>query len=386
LDVPVSLVKSSPTDYAIRDLSRVLTPALVIYADNVAHNIDTTIALLGDPARWRPHLKTAKLAYVMGMLLERGVKTAKCANTLELLWACEAGFEDVLLAYPMAGSNAQRTAEIALAFPKVTVSVLIDSLHQVEQWAGSRVGVFLDIDPGMGRTGLPQDDPDQILRVAQYLKETGIRFRGLHYYDGHLRDADLEIRTKRAHAGYDRLLAVVDVLESRGIGVEEVIAGGTPVLPCVVSYPGFKNARFIQRASPGTVVYGDNDTMDALPGLGYRAAALVLARVVSTSIPGRFTCDAGLKAVSVDAGVPDCVVLGWEGLSPLRPSEEHLPVSIPPGGASPALGEILYLAPKHVCPTVNNFSQALIVKEGEIAGVETVSARGRESPLWAAQS
>jgi len=148
----------------------------------------------------------------------------------------------------------------------------------------------------------------------------------------------------------------------------------------------FKNARFIQRASPGTVVYGDNDTMAALPDLGYRAAALVLARVVSTSIPGRFTCDAGLKAVSVDAGVPDCVVLGWEGLSPLRPSEEHLPVSIPPGGASPALGEILYLAPKHVCPTVNNFSQALIVKEGEIAGVETVSARGRESPLWAAQS
>jgi D-serine deaminase-like pyridoxal phosphate-dependent protein len=384
--VPVSLVKSAPTDYAIRNLSRVLTPALAIYADNVAHNIDTTIALLGDPARWRPHLKTAKLAYVMGMLLERGVKTAKCANTLELLRACEAGFEDVLLAYPMAGSNAQRTAEIASAFPDVAVSVLVDSLHQVGQWAGSRVGVFLDIDPGMGRTGLPQDDAEQILRVAQSLKETGIRFRGLHYYDGHIRDANLETRNQKAHAGYDRLLAIVDLLESRGIGVEEVIAGGTPVLPSVVSYPGFKNPRFIQRASPGTVVYGDNDTMDALPGLGYRAAALVLARVVSTSIPGRFTCDAGLKAVSVDAGVPDCVVLGWEGLSPLRPSEEHLPVSISPGAAAPALGEILYLAPKHVCPTVNNFSQALIVKEGEIAGVETVSARGRESPLWSAQS
>jgi D-serine deaminase-like pyridoxal phosphate-dependent protein len=384
--VPASLLQSAPTDYAIRDLSRVLTPALAIYAVNVAHNIDATIALLGnDPARWRPHLKTTKLAYVMGMLLERGVKTAKCANTLELLRACEAGFDDVLLAYPMAGGNAQRTAEIALAFPNVAVSVLVDSSQQVEQWAGTRVGVFLDIDPGMGRTGLPQDDAEQVVRVAKHLKEKGIRFRGLHYYDGHLRDADMEVRTRKAHAGYDRLLALVNSLESSGTGVEEVIAGGTPVLPCVISYPGFKNARFIQRASPGTVVYGDNDTIEALPGIGYRPAALVLARVVSTSVPGRFTCDAGLKAVSVDSGVPDCVVLGWEDLSPMRPSEEHLPVLIAPGAAAPALGEILYLVPKHVCPTVNNFSEALIVKDGEIAGVETVSARGREAPLWRPQ-
>jgi D-serine deaminase-like pyridoxal phosphate-dependent protein len=362
----------------------VLTPALAIYAGNVAHNIDTTIALLGnDPGRWRPHLKTAKLSYVMGMLLKRGVKAVKCATTLELLRACEAGFEDVLLAYPVAGSNAQRAAEIAHAFPQVAVSVLVDSLPQTKQWVGSRVGVFLDIDPGMGRTGLPQDDGEQIVRLAEHLKASGIRFRGLHYYDGHLRDANLETRTRRAHAGYDRLLEIVTLLESKGIEVGEVIAGGTPVLPCVLTYPGFTGARFIQRVSPGTVVYCDNDTLGVLPSsMGYRRAALVLARVVSTSVPGRFACDAGHKAVSVDAGVPNCVVLGWDGVLPSHPSEEHLPVAVTPGAAAPALGEILYLAPKHICPTVNNFSRALIVQDGEIAGVETVSARGREGPIW----
>jgi D-serine deaminase-like pyridoxal phosphate-dependent protein len=115
---------------------------------------------------------------------------------------------------------------------------------------------------------------------------------------------------------------------------------------------------------------------------GYRQAALVLSRVVSASAAGRFACDAGHKAVSVDAGVPNCVVLGWDGLLPARPSEEHLPVAVLPGALSPALGEILYLAPKHVCPTVNNFSQALIVQDGEISAVERVSARGHEGPLW----
>jgi D-serine deaminase-like pyridoxal phosphate-dependent protein len=382
--VPASLLQSAPADYAIRDLSHVLTPALAIYAGNVAHNIDTTVALLGnDPRRWRPHLKTAKLSYVMGMLLERGVKAVKVATTLELLRACEAGFEDVLLAYPVAGSNAQRAAEIAGAFPQVTVSALVDSLAQIKQWVGSPISVFLDIDPGMGRTGLPQDDGEQIVQIAQVLKESGIRFRGLHYYDGHLRDADMETRTRKAHAGYDRLLEIVGLLERAGVEVGEVIAGGTPVLPCVISYPGFRGTRFIYRASPGTVVYCDTDTLGVLPtSMGYRPAALVLARVVSTSVPGRFACDAGHKAVSVDAGVPNCVVLGWDGLLPSHPSEEHLPVSVAPGAVAPALGEILYLVPKHVCPTVNNFSEALIIQDGDVAGVETVSARGREAPVW----
>jgi D-serine deaminase-like pyridoxal phosphate-dependent protein len=377
-------VQSAPAEYAIRDLSHLLTPALAIYRGNVAHNIDTTIALLGnDPNRWRPHLKTAKLSYVMGMLRARGVKAVKCATTLELLEACEAGFEDVLLAYPVAGSNAQRAIEIARAYPRVVVSVLVDSLPQTDPWAGCGIGVFLDIDPGMGRTGIPQDDGELILRIAQSLKESGIRFRGLHYYDGHLRDADLETRTRKAHAGYDRLLEIVSLLESKGIDVGEVIAGGTPVLPCVVSYPGFRGKRFIQRASPGTVVYCDNDTLSVLPSsFSYRPAALVLSRVVSTSVAGRIACDAGHKAVSVDAGVPNCVVLGWDGLVPLHPSEEHLPISVAAGAATPALGEILYLVPKHVCPTVNNFSQALIVEDGEVAGVEAVSARGREGPIW----
>jgi D-serine deaminase-like pyridoxal phosphate-dependent protein len=380
-------VQSALGEYAIRDLSHVLTPALAIYRGNVAHNIDTTIALLGnDPNRWRPHLKTSKLSYVMGMLRARGVNAVKCATTLELLAACEAGFEDVLLAYPVAGGNAQRTAEIARAFPHVAVSVLVDSLSQIHPWSGSGVGVFLDIDPGMGRTGIPQNDEELIVRLAQYLTESGIRFRGLHYYDGHLRDADLEIRTRKAHAGYDRLLEIVSLLESKGINVGEVIAGGTPVLPCVLSYPGFRTARFIQRVSPGTVVYCDNDTLSVLPSsFGYRPAALVLSRVVSTSVAGRIACDAGHKAVSVDAGVPNCVLLGWDDLLPLHPSEEHLPVSIPAGAAAPALGEIVYLVPKHVCPTVNNFSQALIVEDGKLIGVEAVSARGREGPIWKPQ-
>jgi D-serine deaminase-like pyridoxal phosphate-dependent protein len=115
---------------------------------------------------------------------------------------------------------------------------------------------------------------------------------------------------------------------------------------------------------------------------GYRMAALVLSRVISAAEMGRLSCDAGHKAVSVDAGVPNCSVFRWNGLIPLQPSEEHLPFSVLPEASAPGLGEVLYLIPKHVCPTVNNFSHALIVRDGEIVSVEIVSARGREAPIW----
>jgi D-serine deaminase-like pyridoxal phosphate-dependent protein len=130
-------------------------------------------------------------------------------------------------------------------------------------------------------------------------------------------------------------------------------------------------------------VYGDLASQAALPAsFGYRSATLVLSRVNSAAGSGRLCCDAGHKAVSVDAGVPNCSVFQWEGLIPLQPSEEHLPISVLADASAPGLGEVLYLTPKHVCPTVNNFSHALIVRDAEIVRVEAVSARGREAPIW----
>ena len=93
------------------------------------------------------------------------------------------------------------------------------------------------------------------------------------------------------------------------------------------------------------------------------------------------TCDAGHKAVSADAGVPTCVVVGHPELMPLTPSEEHLPLTRRMRSGRPQVGEALYLLPRHVCPTVNNFDSALLVRDGQITSVEKVSARGREAPL-----
>lgn len=365
--------------YSLADASGIVTPALLIYPDIVASNIQATLAVVGnDPERWRPHIKTAKLGAVVAEMIARGIRNFKCATTLELLTACQAGAADVLVALAVSGANAKRVAELAEEFPKIRISALVESAPQIAVWRGTRVGVFIDVNSGMNRTGVSDARKDEIVALA---RELGSAFRGLHWYDGHVSDPAPGVREKQAHEGYGRLLGVVEALASAGLPPAEVITSGTPAAAYGVSYPGFAHAPFRHRVSPGTVVYNDIVSMRQLDGLGYRPAALVLATVISHPLERQITCDAGHKSVSADAGVPTCAVVGRAGCHPLKPSEEHLPIEIAPGAPVPAIGEKLYLIPRHVCPTVNNFDQALMVRDGRIASVEPVTARGHENPL-----
>jgi D-serine deaminase-like pyridoxal phosphate-dependent protein len=369
--------------YRVSGIEDVLTPALVLYPEFLASNIDATLALLDRNAdRWRVHIKTAKLGYTLRMFVERGIRNFKCATTLELLTACQYGAVDVLQAYPSVGANARRAREIAEEFPSARVSVLAENDEQIRQWRGTRLGIFLDINPGMNRTGIEQSQTERVLSLARAVADAGLEFRGLHYYDGQYGALGEHERTEAAHRGYDDLLELVGEIERDGLAVPEVITAGTPTLPCSLSYKNFRGRAFIHRVSPGTVVYCDATSLAQLPTeYGYRPAVLVLTRVVSQPRAGIVTCDAGHKAVSADAGVPTCVVVGHSGLTPLSPSEEHLPLALQESAAGPQVGEVLYLLPRHVCPTVNNFDCALLVRDGHIDSVENVSARGREAPL-----
>lgn len=374
---------SSDSAFRVAEAERVLTPALLIDRDRVQHNIATTLRLLGgDPNRWRPHVKTAKLGYIMRMLVDAGVRQFKCATSLELSVACQAGAHDVLVAYPLVGANAARVREIADQQPRVAISVLVENESQVAQWRGTRLSLFVDVNPGMNRTGVPEDDTDAIARLSQSIVSSQLGFRGLHYYDGHLSKFAIAERCQHAHRGYERLMNVVDALTGLGIAVPEVITAGTPAFPCSLSFTRFSNAAFVHRVSPGTVVYGDSTSLAQLPPeYGYLPAAVIMTRVVSHPAAAMITCDAGHKAVSADAGVPTCVALGHPGLEPLAPSEEHLPMRVADGAPLPEIGELLFLVPRHVCPTVNNFNDAVIVSGEKLIAVEPVSARGRERPI-----
>jgi D-serine deaminase-like pyridoxal phosphate-dependent protein len=369
--------------YRVNEIEDVLTPALAVYPEMIASNIARTLQLLGgDGDRWRVHLKTAKLGYTLRLLVDHGIRNFKCATTLELLVACRNGAADVLFAYPAVGANARRVREIADEFPNVRISALAENEEQLCQWQGSPVGVFLDINPGMNRTGVEQSRSGKVAALARAIGEARIEFRGLHYYDGQYGGVEERERASATHAGYECLLKLVSEIQRSGVNVPEVITAGTPTLPYSLAYDGFRGKGFIHRVSPGTIVYCDATSLAQLPAeYGLRPAVLVLTRVVSHPRADLITCDAGHKTVSADAGVPTCAVVGHPELMPLSPSEEHLPMAVTGERALPQIGDLLYLLPRHVCPTVNNFDCVLVVRDGRIESVEQVSARGREAPL-----
>jgi len=280
------MVMSVPT---VAGLEAILTPALVVDLDAVRQNIAATLRLLGgDPNRWRPHLKTAKLGLTMRTIREHGVAQAKCSTTLELETACEAGFHDLLLAYPVTGPQVGMVQRIAAAYPDRDISVLVEDAAMVAPWRGSGIGLFIDLNSGMDRTGMLLDGHEEVIGLARGINGSGLRFAGLHYYDGHASGFAADEAEGLVHAGYDRLLSLVKRLAAAGIPAPEVVTAGTPAFPHAREYRGFTEAGTVHRVSPGTVVYNDRRSLEQLPAdAGYRPAALVLATVVSHPGPHR---------------------------------------------------------------------------------------------------
>ncbi|MEZ6018459.1 MAG: alanine racemase [Planctomycetota bacterium] len=353
------------------------SPSLVIWMQHVRENVDRVLRLA--QGRWRPHIKTVKIPEVLAVLIARGVRTFKCATPLEaqvmaaLLEDLAPGEGDLLVAFPHVGPNLRRLGELARALPGVRWSIASEDPEHAAS-VPRELGVFIDVNSGMDRTGAPLGDEARIRATA---KAAGARLRGLHAYDGHHLAADPATRAAAVRDSNGRIRGLVDHLRADGFAIDEVVTAGTPAFPAALADEGWLGRPEHHRVSPGTVVLSDLRCDAQVPELGLVPAALVLGRVVSRPTASRVTCDVGSKALSADVDVVGRP-LGWPGLHPQRPSEEHLPLEVAADSARPALGEALWFVPGHVCPTVNLYDEALLVEEDGSVSRARVAARGHD--------
>ena len=369
-------------------VDRLITPALVLDLDAVAANLEAMLRRVGEPRRWRPHLKTCKQAVVIEAMLDAGLRQFKVATADELALLLDTAAAhlgprenpvDVLLAYPAQRASFEAVVELARAHPHARVSVLADSpahLIQLGAWASAlglepaSLGVFPDVDLGMHRTG---SSPAQWQALATV--PPALELRGLHGYDGHIRWADAEL----AHQGYDQLCSLAAMLLAalEPAATLELVTSGTHSYAHALAHEGLADPRWRHSVSPGTIVLSDRRSRQAAADIGLRQAAFVATRVISLG-PGRVTLDAGSKGISPDVPAPNCAVLEHPELVPGGPSEEHLPCRVAPDGGAAALelGRLLWLVPEHVCTTVNLHREAVWIRGGEFVGVGPVGAAG----------
>jgi len=289
--------------------------------------------------------------------------------------------EDVLLAMPLTMASAVRSEEIAAAHPLTTVSALADSDQLLDRWP-TRLGLAIDLDVGMRRTGIDVADRESVTAIATEALERGITIFGLHAYDGHLAGLAREPRKERVDAILDEVAELVEHLHDRGIPVPRLVTSGTATFLAARDHHAIAETGVQHQVSPGTVVYCDARSIEELGSdLGYRPAVHVITRVVSAPRSSAITCDAGHKAVSADAGVPTCYVVDHPDLVPREPTEEHLQIEGDPNRL-PAIGDLLELVPRHICPTVNLYDTAILIDFDETRRLVPVTARGRETNLF----
>jgi D-serine deaminase-like pyridoxal phosphate-dependent protein len=129
---------------------------------------------------------------------------------------------------------------------------------------------------------------------------------------------------------------------------------------------------------PGSYAFMDADYAKnewAAPLPRFEHALFVLSTVMSRPSAQMAIVDAGLKASSVDSGMPG--VWQKEGLKYTKASDEHGWIEGErPGAPLPALGEKLLLIPGHCDPTINLYDWYVCVRDGRVEALWPITARG----------
>jgi D-serine deaminase-like pyridoxal phosphate-dependent protein len=271
-----------------------------------------------------------------------------------------AGIDDVLVPYNIVGGR--KLEQLALLLRRANLRVTVDDqallagLGGAASDAGRGLGVLVDCDTGLGRTGAAS--PAEAAELAAEIARTpGLRFAGL-----------LTFPSPRGAPAF--LEAASGLIRRRGLPVETVSAGGTPTM-----WRSGELSPLVTEYRAGTYAFNDRNTVDS-GAAGLDQVALTVAATVVSRRDGRAIIDAGSKALSSErASSGFGLVLEAPASQLVRLDEEHGYVELAPGDDL-ELGQQVRVVPNHVCVAVNLADELVAARGGEISSRWPVE-RGR---------
>ncbi|MFD2570688.1 D-TA family PLP-dependent enzyme [Spirosoma soli] len=361
--------------YFINDVTELDSPALVVYPDRVRQNISLLIRSIDDISRLRPHVKTHKSREATQLMMAAGIRKFKCATIAEAEMLAMVGAPDVLLAYQPIGAKQHRFIELIKTNSYTQFSCLVDNLVTAQHLsdlaveAGMVIPVYIDLNVGMNRTGIAPDEAALTLYEALAELE-GVRPVGLHAYDGHIRNPDIDLRTAECDAAFRPVQQLAETLTAREFDKPVIVAGGSPTFPIHAKRTGVE-------CSPGTFIYWDKGYGTILSEQPFLPAGLVVTRVISLPDPTKICLDLGHKSIAAESELAQRVTfLNAPELKAIGQSEEHL-VMEAGKGHSYQIGDVLYGLPNHICPTCALYERAHTIEKGIVTGEWQTIARDR---------
>ncbi len=363
------------------DESEIQTPCLILDLDALERNIKK----MGDYAaahgmRHRVHGKMHKSVNVAKLQEDLGGAVGVCCQKVsEAEVFARGGIKDILVSNQVRDpAKIDRLARLPKLGARTIVCVddidNVADLSAAAQRHETELEIFIEIDCGAGRCGV--STTEDVVAIAKAVEAApNLKFSGIQAYQGAMQHLDeYEAREEKLNAAISMVKDAVEGLQAEGIKCDLVSGGGTG------SYYFESNSGVYNELQCGSYAFMDADYGRILDKDGKRIdqgewenALFILTSVMSHAKSDKAICDAGLKAQSVDSGLP--FIFGRDDVEYLKCSDEHGVIGDPNGVLK--VNDKLRLVPGHCDPTCNVHDWYVGVRNGKVETLWPVSARGK---------
>jgi 3-hydroxy-D-aspartate aldolase len=363
------------------DEKDIQTPCLILDLDALERNI----VKMGEYAkahgmRHRIHGKMHKSVDVAKLQEKLGGAVGVCCQKVsEAEVFARGGIKDVLVSNQVRDpAKIDRLARLPKLGARTIVCVDdIDNVKDLSDAAvkhGTTIECFIEMDVGAGRCGVI--GAENVVTIAKAIDAApNLKFTGIQAYQGAMQHMDTyEDRKGKTQIAIDMVKEAVTALEAEGLKPELVSGGGTG------SYYFESNSGVFNELQCGSYAFMDADYGRILDKDGKRIdqgewenALFLLTSVMSHAKADKAICDAGLKAQSVDSGLP--FIFGRDDVEYVKCSDEHGVIADPDGKLK--VNDKLRLVPGHCDPTCNVHDWYVGVRDGKVETLWPVSARGK---------
>ncbi len=359
------------------DLADVSTPALIIDLDAFEKNVEVMRSFMEQAGvRHRAHAKTHKSADIALYQIEHGGACGVCCQKVSEAEALvDGGIKDVLVSNQVVDpKKIDRLAQLA---NKARVLVCVDDLGNVDDLSAAAlrhavtIECLVEIDCGAGRCGVQWGEP--VVELAGKIHASdGLKFSGIQAYQGAAQHVhDFETRRGQIEAAIKQVADTIEMLAAEGLECDIIGGAGTG------SYYFEGASGVYNEMQCGSYIFMDADYQRVLDDHGQKISEFENSLFIWTSIMSKTRadtaiCDAGLKAQSVDSGLP--VIFGRDDVEYIKCSDEHGVIADPDNLLR--LNDKLKLIPGHCDPTCNVYDWYVGIRNNKVECLWPVTARG----------